>query len=133
MTEKQTEVLAQTYINDLLNINVNSTCNKSLFNSLIPDCWYLTEDKDKDYLLVGEFKKSNKKFDEGIEQLFNYCDTAYNNNNKLIIYCFLATGINKEEFQINYYRFNETNKRLRKTKEINITKYFKQRKNEGIY
>jgi len=123
-SEKITDCKMLNIWNNIFNCYYNTSSNKDLFDSKIPDGWFIYNDN----LFIIENKKNIKDKINGLKQLKNYYINCHKDNfNK--IYLILGLGTNKDfNYNIYYIRDNKifiTKKTLEEIKdELNYKKDF---------
>ena len=121
MAEKHTEHIGFNYISKMLNIKeYNTTINKELFGSGIPDGWLLVGNS----LLIIEYKPKAEMKTKGINQLARYAKKAITSKPELTIYCLLGVGSNEEEFEKLFMLYNPVDNSMETINENRIKGVF---------
>ena len=105
MAEKHSEHIGFNYLSKLLNIKeYNTTGNKELFGSKIPDGWLLVGNS----LLIIEYKSKAEMKKRGYSQLAKYSKLAITNKPELTIYCMLGLGTDVNTFEKIFMLYTPT-------------------------
>ena len=129
--EKHTEHIGYNYLTKLFNIKEYHTeGNKQLFNNRYPDGWLMNGDN----LLIIEYKANEKDKQQGFNQLLDYCRQVVSNdeNKNYNIFCCLGYGVNENNFDIIFNKYNKNKNIFEDITEENIKNIFKNRNNKII-